>query len=455
MKTQLLSCILLLLLFAITSSTSDAESPTDSASRQNNGSLYDTTVKPRSEDLFGIAKYRLWIPDNVKSLRGIIIRQHGCGPGARKFGLEHANDLQWQALARKHSCALLGTQLWAPQENCSTWFVPTNGSEYALLLALDRLAEESHHPELKTAPWCLWGHSGGAIWVMNMLYRHPERTIAVFPRSGGLTPAGEYNSVKKTEDPNSSPAALKVPVLFCYGEKENIPNTRFYGAVTSTHSVFDPARKKGALWAVAEHPDANHENRNSRLLAIRFFDGIMKARLATGSKLKPIDLDSGWLVNLKTKEMIKGSGSVNLKNSEWGWFPNEALANDWKELSLNGEIEDPTPPVAPSQVMIDKNDNGAMIKWIADADIQSGISEFRIYRDGSLIGTVKGNLSKGWNPKSHFHSWNYSDQPIFDTKKQPEMMFLDKSNKAANAQYDVSTVNRYGLESKKTKAAMK
>ena len=51
--------------------------------------------------------YTIWIPKGVKSLRGVIVHQHGCGEGSCKSGLTGAYDLHWQALARKHDCALL------------------------------------------------------------------------------------------------------------------------------------------------------------------------------------------------------------------------------------------------------------------------------------------------------------------------------------------------------------
>src|SRR5262245_14098408 len=51
--------------------------------------------------------YTVWVPSEVKTLRGVIVHQHGCGEGSCKSGLTGAFDLHWQALARKHDCALL------------------------------------------------------------------------------------------------------------------------------------------------------------------------------------------------------------------------------------------------------------------------------------------------------------------------------------------------------------
>src|SRR5271154_3174429 len=45
--------------------------------------------------------YTIWIPDGVKTLRGIIVHQHGAGTTASIEGSTAPYDLQWQALAQK------------------------------------------------------------------------------------------------------------------------------------------------------------------------------------------------------------------------------------------------------------------------------------------------------------------------------------------------------------------
>jgi hypothetical protein len=50
-----------------------------------------------------------------ETLRGVIVHQHGCGEGSCKSGLTGAYDLHWQALARKHDCALLAPAYEQPE----------------------------------------------------------------------------------------------------------------------------------------------------------------------------------------------------------------------------------------------------------------------------------------------------------------------------------------------------
>jgi hypothetical protein len=125
---------------------------------------------------------------------------------------------------------------------------------------------------LERVPWCLWGHSGGAIWTVNMAYMFPDRIIAAFPRSGGLSPVGSTYTRSQPKTPDSNAATLQVPIVFCYGEREYKTGNRFYNLIGDVHQVFEYGRKHHAPWALAVHPDSEHENSQSRQLAIRFFD---------------------------------------------------------------------------------------------------------------------------------------------------------------------------------------
>ncbi len=66
---------------------------------------YEASTKPG--ELVYPVNYTIWIPPGVKALSGVIVHQHGCGEGSCKSGLTGAYDLHWQALAKKHACALL------------------------------------------------------------------------------------------------------------------------------------------------------------------------------------------------------------------------------------------------------------------------------------------------------------------------------------------------------------
>ena len=79
----------------------------------------------------------------VKTLRGVVVHQHGCGEGSCKSGLTGAFDLHWQSLAKKHGCALLAPSYEQPEKaDCQMWCDPRNGSDEAFrkcLVDLGRL----------------------------------------------------------------------------------------------------------------------------------------------------------------------------------------------------------------------------------------------------------------------------------------------------------------------------
>jgi len=417
---------------------------------------FDCTIDPRPEDAFEKAHYRMWIPESTPELRGIVFRQHGCGPGARELGLEHANDIQWQALAQKHGFALMSSQLWAPDEDCSTWTMPEDGSANAYLNAIQILANASGHPELETVPWCLWGHSGGAIWTVNMAYLYPERIVAAFPRSGGLTPLGRTYERSQPQTPDSNQSTLQVPILYCYGEREYVEGNRFYQLIAGVHQVFDYGRKNHAPWAVAVHPDSEHENSQSRQLALRFFDKMIDLRLPDPvdtqediPTLRTLPNEKHW-VGVNRNAAIMDERDVQIPAQETSYLVDASFARAWQAFNQNGDIPDTTPPVAPHNVRVEIDHSKAKLQWAGFADVESGIQSFRIYRQGKLIGEIKGEHNDRWNPNDSYHAWNYSDQPLLG-KQLPARTFTDTSPGNAQAEdYSITTVNKNGLESGKT-----
>src|SRR3989442_4294999 len=151
----------------------------------------DYPASSASNELQVAVTYTIWIPEGVKTLRGIIVHQHGAGTTASIEGSTAAYDLHWQALAKKWDCALWGSSYHVLNEKIDIspgaselWFDPRRGSEKTFLKALADFAANSGHPEIEEVPWALWGHSGGGIWSDVMTALHPDRVMAVLIRSG-------------------------------------------------------------------------------------------------------------------------------------------------------------------------------------------------------------------------------------------------------------------------------
>jgi alpha-beta hydrolase superfamily lysophospholipase len=225
------------------------------------------------------ATFHLWLPPGVKRIRAVIVHQHGCGEGTERFGDLAVQDLHWRALAAKHDAAYLCPHYRTRGADCSAWYDPRKGSAASLQRALDDFAAQSGHPELASAPWCLWGHSGGGVWASLMLEQYAERIVAVFCRSGAA--AGQAG-VRKAE---LSAAAYRVPVLLNPGllERSNVM------AWDNCARFFESLCEQKAPVAFAPDPFSGHGCRNSRLLAIPYFDACLNARLPrNGQILKPV-----------------------------------------------------------------------------------------------------------------------------------------------------------------------
>ncbi len=389
--------------------------------------------------------YTLWLPDDVKTFRGIIVHQHGCGTGACKGGETAAYDLHWQALAKKWDCALLGPSYHqAEQQNCRLWCDPRNGSAKTFLKSLDDFAIQSQHPELNSVPWCLWGHSGGAFWASLMQTMYPERIVALWFRSGGAINAWAKDEIPR---PHFPAAAFGIPAMCNPGVKER-DDPRMVGAWTAGTGLFHLYRSQGAPIGFAADPRSSHECADSRYLAIPFFDACLEQRLpdvgANSNVLKPVDKKQTWLSNLSGDKPVPAADYKGLEN-ESVWLPNTKFAALWEEYIRVGSTSDTTPPPSPKQVgQKPKADGTIELTWDAAADFESGLKYFIIRRDGKVIGQVP-EKPVGKFGRPLFQSMSYHDTP---ERPLLEMKFVDKTVKPDDAgKYEVISVNSVGLES--------
>lgn len=397
--------------------------------------------------IFPVA-YTVWIPAGVETLRGVVVHQHGCGEGSCQSGQTGAYDLHWQALARKHDCALLSPSYEQPEgADCQTWCDPRNGSDTAFQRALEDLGRQSVHEELASVPWALWGHSGGGHWAGGMLMLHPDRVAAVWLRSG--VPHFERSEGRDIK-PHSLPgAALSVPVMCNLGTKEGVTVTdgRFSRVWPTNRAFFNRMRRRGGLIAVAIDPLTSHECGNQRYLAIPWFDACLSARLPQrpDQPLNSIAENEGWVAPLQTGEekLIAPKPSEKFIGSRDSsiWLPGEAISKAWMQYMKSADVSDDTKPPAP----FDIQRIGNALIWSAQADLQSGISHFVIERNGNQIASVTG---KGENRfgRALFQGLQYSDTP---TKPLAEMRYELKDKSAGKAvDYQIHTVNTAGLISR-------
>lgn len=404
---------------------------------------YDASSEPGG--LIYPVGYTVWVPPEVKTLRGVVVHQHGCGEGSCKSGQTGAFDLHWQALARKHDCALLSPTYEQPEQaDCQKWCDPRNGSDAAFQRALRELGEQSGHPELATVPWALWGHSGGGHWAGGMLMLHPERVAAAWLRSG--VPA--LTAVEGKPKPHTVPdGALRVPVMLNIGTKEGVTEQgRFAGVWPQNEAFFKVLRGKGALIGLSIDPLSSHDCGNQRYLAMPWFDACLTARLPerAGEPLRPLSEGAGWLTPLSTSatEIVppvpanKFTGDVATSN----WLPGERVAQAWAEYTRDTRVTDKTPPPAPANPRVDGN----VLTWTAEADLESGLAGFVIERDGQVLAPFPAEVKNPFG-RPIFQNLSYSDTP---TQPLVLMRFEDTTAVAGKThQYRVIAVNSAGLKS--------
>ncbi|MCO6454678.1 MAG: hypothetical protein J5I93_05185 [Pirellulaceae bacterium] len=387
--------------------------------------------------------YTIWIPSGVESLRGLIVHQHGCGEGSCKSGLTGAYDLHWQALARKHDCALLAPSYEQPEmADCQMWCDPRNGSAAAFQRCLVDLGSKAGHPELSTVPWALWGHSGGGHWAGGMVLLHPQRVAAAWLRSG--VPQLKPNPDRPGIKPHSLPdAALQVPLMCNLGTKEGVTvkDGRFAGVWPANEQFFSAVRSQGGLIGVAVDPLTSHECGNQRYLAIPWLDACLAARLPkSGTEpLRKMPISGAWLA-VPTGTVAVAAGKFDGDPLQAAWLPDEATAQAWLQYVRDTAVADTSPPPAPTNVRV----SGNVLTWDCEADPQSGLASFVIERDGQYLATVP---PQGKNPfgRPLFQNLQYSDTP---TQPLVPMRYVDeRAVESKSHSYRVTAVNTVGLKS--------
>ena len=392
---------------------------------------YFASIPPTGDAKYKEANYAIWIPNSAKTIRAIIMHQHGCGEGAESSGETVTYDVHWQALARKWDCALMAVS-YRPNDECQDWCLPENGSETAFLKAIDTFSEKTGHSELAHVPWVLWGHSGGATWAYRMFTRHNNRIAAVVLRSGPPI------------DPFINTDSLDTPIMFNLGVKEK--EDRFAHIWVSSKEVYEARRGKGGYVTWAPDPKSSHDCRYSRLLVIPYLDLCLKQRLpgVGESALKPMDKSKAWLGDVNTYEIFPAEKYQGDTLSAT-WLPNEDIAHKWKEFVETGWVTDESPPSPPENLRaLNTGATSVEIAWDAEADLESGIKTFSIYRNGEKM-NYTGPPDGNGIPREYFQKPTYHDNI---EKPYSIMKYVDDNVKPDTEYvYQVSTVNWSDLES--------
>jgi hypothetical protein len=274
----------------------------------------------------------LFVPDGLKSIRGILIN-----PADKSVG----GGTVWGECCRHWGMVHMGIML----ENVDKRNNRPNTLRKVIDEALKQFAVESKHPDLVNAPFLFGGMSKGGGWSAELGQGFAGRTIAFNNVCGWV---------------GKPDADISMPAVFVIG---GIPDG--FKMLDSIATQYEPARQKGAAWCMAIQWGNGHNYGNANALAMPFLDSVINARLPNGADgdknpghLAKIKLDDGWLGDRRTwgtnNATIAAYADYQGDKEVAAWLPNRYTAHVWRSfvsndppVQLHAESEDGKYVLAP------------------------------------------------------------------------------------------------------------
>jgi dienelactone hydrolase len=281
-------------------------------------------------EVFEFGVFALYVPANVDEVNGVILALGGPDTRAfatgKRFGapipaVEASLQLLGQdlrALASSLGLAILGSS----RVNLALPNSPD--SDQLLLGAVETAAAMSGRGDLSTAPFLVYGLSGGAREASGFTARNPERVAGLFLK----VPAGASTL--------TSAEALAVPTYVVLAELDVLVDN------TAITAAFEANRAAGALWGLAMEPGVVHHSLSAvqREVTIGWMSTILERRLAPhqwSGPLRDIAETDGWLGNRETREAAPWATYTGNRATA-SWLPSERTAMDWEALVRGGVI---------------------------------------------------------------------------------------------------------------------
>jgi hypothetical protein len=320
-----------------------------------------------------VHKFRLVVPDGLAVVRGILV----VGPYSGGDSRDAYQQTWYREFLHLHGFAFLGAKDFYLHD-------------YKVLQnALKQLATDSKHPELVHAPYAATGFSAGGGTARRLLMADPDRLIAAV-------------IVGSTLKLNGKPMAanLGTPVCVINGDLEHEP-----GEAGGMARALEPAlaeyRPKGALWGWLAVGGVGHEMAGQEVLAMPMLDAAVRLRYpADGDvrkgpvKLKPVDLQSGWVADNTTwkSSLTTITPAKEFKGTiaRSSWLLNEDIAFIYRAYATHDwplKITSPSNMSARDEVF----DTGSGVTIRVDDSRFAGWTKLELY-DGAK---KEGELTKG------------------------------------------------------------
>lgn len=276
-------------------------------------------------ELFQFTGYALYVPAAVAQVRGVVITLGG--PDTRAF----ASAGSFGAAAPSVEAALqsMGQQLRAMAASKGLSIIGTSQAQMAnggmsdgnILAAIQQAALVSGREDLKSAPFLVYGISGGAPEASGFTVRNAARV------------AGLFLKVPKSVEALASGPALGIPTYVILAELDLSVNN------TTLTASYLANREAGALWALGLEPGVPHLSLSpaQRDLTINWINTILGMRLgsAASDAIRPISEASGWLGDPTSAQVMSWSSfSGNPRSASW--FPSQGTAEEWRTFVKPG-----------------------------------------------------------------------------------------------------------------------
>lgn len=294
--------------------------------KNSSSKVFETRVATGEQPLVAECSFKIRIPEDTQVVRTLFaINMRGAGRH-----LFH-DDEGWLAMARRTCSAMLYCEFEAGE-------IRDNGYGASMLKACDQFAEELDRPELKHAPFILWGHSMGGRVAQDFARYRPSRVLAFHIALRAFPSSAEFM--------REEPEAMKIPALYLVGEHDSTP--------PDMHAHFVQSRSHGAPRAWILLKGQGHWPRGMSFeedkttaedwrtwsandIVIPWTEAMIDLRLPDNAdpRKAPVTLldpvvEKGWLGNAETGQVARHPGFRGDK-SQASWFPNEETARTWKD----------------------------------------------------------------------------------------------------------------------------
>jgi dienelactone hydrolase len=301
---------------------------------------FETVVTPLpNENFVGPCHYDITFPAGRRAVRAVWVT-FDRGLDIMKF----YSDPDVIAFAQRHNLALMMPHQ-CPGKNVPGGpkemdMDPSHGVGRALFTALDQFAQQTGHPELRSAKLILLGFSGiGALFAHFVGYA-PDRIVASIPAD-----PGHYDPVG-IDNVHLPPSALGVPELIMVGGADNVCGTQ------RPYDYFRQYRDRGAPWAFLVQNKTPHCCIvNVKPLILAWLGQIINLRRPSPTApLRKVDGNRGWQGFIRTcpSEIHDTWGSptwdvcdASIQPAQRasptdkiaaGWFPSQRVATEWLEF---------------------------------------------------------------------------------------------------------------------------